>query len=176
MQTAVFHGGSDDLVEIEGVIGADEFNVYDTPYDSCFNLGGRMRIRAIFDGVWSFAVGQVGEEVPLPAWPIRLVQDPDTSYSVRLEIDCPDDVAVFREAPRPRTWRGTAAVRRPRPRSRPSTNCTASSIAPSTGSTAVSNPVSGCKPGWAGQRSARPVRQALQRNHRDEPPVRGARA
>jgi hypothetical protein len=64
MQTAIFYGSSDDLIEVDGVKGGDEFNAY-TPGDNCyagsFNLGGKMRIHAIYDGCWSFAVGQVDE-------------------------------------------------------------------------------------------------------------------
>jgi hypothetical protein len=97
MQTAVVYGSSDDLIEIEGVKGADEFNIIgDGPYIAAFNLGGKMRIHAVYDGCWSFAVGQVDEEIPLPDWPVRLGAH-DSGYSTRLEIDVPDDVKVFRE-------------------------------------------------------------------------------
>jgi hypothetical protein len=99
MQTAVFYGASDDLVEIEGVKGADEFNVYDTPRDATFNLGDRIRIQARYDGSWTFVVDPIGDG-PLPDWPIRTSQQPDVDYSTRLEIDCPDETAVRLEEPR----------------------------------------------------------------------------
>lgn len=100
MQTAVFYGHSDDLIEVEGVKGADEFGAYqsgDSRYHGSFNLGGHMRIHAIYDGCWSFAVAQVDEDIPLPDWPVRVMQSTDTPYSTRLEIDVPDNVKVFRE-------------------------------------------------------------------------------
>jgi hypothetical protein len=65
MQTAVFYGCSDDLIEIEGVKGGDEFGCYrsdDNPVRATFNLGDKMRLWCIYDGCWSFAVGQVDEE------------------------------------------------------------------------------------------------------------------
>lgn len=98
MQTAIFSGASDDLIEIEGVKGADEFNVIaDGPYIAAFNLGGQMRVHAIYDGCWSFAVGQVDEDVQLPDWPVRLSMQPGVAHSTRLEIDVPSNVKVFRE-------------------------------------------------------------------------------
>src|SRR5687768_10910779 len=102
MQTAIFYGASDDLIEIEGVKGGDEFGGnWDSRFDGVFNLGGKMRVYAIYgagSGCWFFGVGQVDEEIPLPDWPIRISQSPDVAYSTRLEIDVPDDVKVFRES------------------------------------------------------------------------------
>jgi hypothetical protein len=98
MQTATFYGSSDDLIEIGGVKGADEFNIIeDGPYIATFNLGGKMRIHCLYDGCWSFAVGQVDEEIPLPDWPVRVKQSGENGYSTQLEIDVPDDVKVFQE-------------------------------------------------------------------------------
>lgn len=100
MQSAIFEGASDDLIEIEGVKGGDEFSAWtkdDEGVAGVFTLGGKMRIRAIYDGCWSFSVGQVDEEIPLPPWPVRVEQSPRTPYSVRLVVEVPDDVKVFRE-------------------------------------------------------------------------------
>lgn len=100
MQTAVFYGASDDLIEVEGVKGGDEFGAYRSDgsrYHGSFNLGGLMRVHAIYDGCWSFAVGQVDEDIPLPDWPVRVRWPGGRGYSTRLEVDVPDDVKVFRE-------------------------------------------------------------------------------
>lgn len=95
MQTAKFYGASDDLVEVEGVKGGDEFNVYgDGPHMALFNLGGKMRVHAIYDGCWSFAVGMVDKAIPLPEWPVRVTSE---GYTTVVEIDVPDDVKVFLE-------------------------------------------------------------------------------
>lgn len=99
MQTVVIEGSSDDLVNISGVKGGDEFGCYtsDGRYHGSFNLGGQMRIHAIYDGTWSFAIGQVDEEIPLPDWPIRIKWPGSCGYSTRVEIDVPDDVKVSHE-------------------------------------------------------------------------------
>lgn len=47
MQLATFEGASDDLIEIEGVKGGDEFSAYPKDDDGVagvFNLGGKMRV------------------------------------------------------------------------------------------------------------------------------------
>lgn len=87
-------GGSDDLVEVEGCEGADEFNVYG-PGELVWRAdlttaAEALRVYAIYDGNWSFAVGQADEDLPLPSWPVRITQHPDIAYSVLLEIDAPD--------------------------------------------------------------------------------------
>lgn len=103
MRTAVFYGASDDLIEVEGVKGADEFPTADmngpAGLAGSFVLGGRLRIRAFYDrhAVWGFSVSQVEDGVALPDWPIRISQQPDCDYSTRLEIDCPDDAVLIVE-------------------------------------------------------------------------------
>lgn len=100
MQTAVFYGASDDLIEIDGVKGGDEFGANDLAEGrgvsilGKFILGGKMMIYAIYDGCWHFSIGPADEDVPLPNWPIRYSLE-ESGYSVRLEIDVPDDVIVF---------------------------------------------------------------------------------
>jgi hypothetical protein len=100
MKTLTMYGASDDLVEADGIPGADEFDCYQPrpgeDIHASFVLGGRMRIRAIYDGCWSFAIGQVEEETPLPDWPIRISQH-ERGYSTLVEIDVPDDVSLIRE-------------------------------------------------------------------------------
>lgn len=99
MKTVIIHGASDDLVWIAGCKGENEFNVnpHRNGYAGTFNLGGKMRIHAIYDGCWSFAVGQVDEDIPLPDWPIRVKQGIENRYTTAIEIDVPDDVKVFHE-------------------------------------------------------------------------------
>lgn len=99
MQTAIFYGASDDLIEIEGVKGADEFgpSTDRQPYMASFNLSGKMRVHVIYDGCWSFAIGLVNEGIPLPDWPVRITQHDDPFYSMHLEIDVPDDIVLIHE-------------------------------------------------------------------------------
>jgi hypothetical protein len=101
MATAIFYGASDDLIEVEGVKGADEFTALDSPKGpvGSFVLGEQIRVRAYYDrhGLWSFAVSQVADGVSLPNWPIRISQQPDCDYSTRLEIDCPANTVLVVE-------------------------------------------------------------------------------
>jgi hypothetical protein len=91
-----FYGASDDLVEVEGCVGADEFNVYSSDKvhwraDLIAPDGGeRMRVHAIYDGCWHFALGQVDEAVPFPAWGNGIGQRADVAYSVELRVDAPE--------------------------------------------------------------------------------------
>jgi hypothetical protein len=106
------HGASDDLIEVEGCEGADEF--YSGSDDSRMlawiaDLTGpgdeRMRVAAWYDGCWHISVGQSGEDHPLPAWPLAFTQGPGglpaealegrapvpaPAYSVVLSIDAPE--------------------------------------------------------------------------------------
>jgi hypothetical protein len=95
MQTVKIYGSSDDLIEISGVIGGDEFYIGEND-QSIFVLGGKMQITAIFgrNGCWHFAVGQVNEDIPLPSWPMSIRQHMN-GYSVELTIEVPDDVSIF---------------------------------------------------------------------------------
>lgn len=94
-----FYGASDDLVEVEGCPGADEFNVYG-PAIMCWRGdlvapdGSTMRISALYESCWSFAVGQADEDHPLPEWPVRIAQSPEVRYSVLLEVDAPDGTTL----------------------------------------------------------------------------------
>lgn len=94
--TIKISGGSDDLVEVEGCEGADEFNVYGPgPVmwrgDLIAPGGDAIRVRALLgeEGCWSFAVGQPDEAIMFPEWPIRIRQHTHADYSVLVEIDAP---------------------------------------------------------------------------------------
>lgn len=107
MKTLRMYGASDDLVEAEGVPGADEFGA-EGSHDiaATFVLGGKMRIHALYThvGCWGFAISQVDEDVQLPDWPIRISQYNDGirpgGYSTLLEVDVPDDATLIREGNR----------------------------------------------------------------------------
>ena len=76
------YGASDDLVEVDGCEGADEFYVKSVPDGHvCWHgdliapgthAGEQMRVHAIYDGCWHFAAGQVDEDVPFPLWPLTI--------------------------------------------------------------------------------------------------------
>ncbi len=105
-----FHGASDDLVEVEGCEGADEFNVYPKDSNSVAwhgdlaapGEGESLRVHLVYDGCWHVGVGQVDEEIPLPPWPLTIRQGrgltpearagkemPESRYSAVLLVDAP---------------------------------------------------------------------------------------
>lgn len=96
----VIYGASDDLVEIEGCEGADEFSVYDETWrgDLIAPNGEAIRVHLIYDGCWHVALGQVIEDVQFPDWPVRYSQqkrhDGSDGYSARVEIDAPEGTCL----------------------------------------------------------------------------------
>lgn len=99
-----FSGASDDLVDISGCPGGDEFNC--TMRAGPIDLGGvflvtgpdgSMKVTAIYDGCWGFAVTQVDEGVPLPPWPSRL-EVGGRGYSANLVLTVPKGTHVARLA------------------------------------------------------------------------------
>lgn len=108
MNTVTFYGASDDLIEVDGCEGAGEFNAGNCePVAARFLLHGTfgedsgtesLAVYALYDGVWSFAVGQADEDTPLPAWPISIVQSPEVPYSALLTIVVPGSARLERVA------------------------------------------------------------------------------
>lgn len=116
------YGASDDLVEVDGAVGAspEEYNVYDSgklmwradfiaPDPADESPAERLRVHAIYDGCWHFSVGQVDEVYPLPAWPLRIQQGEQDygegklgpRYSVVLLIDAPEGTRIRNLWPAP---------------------------------------------------------------------------
>lgn len=91
------YGASDDLVEVAGCEGSDEFSSDDWMADVIAPDGSRMRVYARYEvtGCWSVGVSQADEEHPLPGWPVSLTQQPAMhpdrpGYSPLLAIAVPD--------------------------------------------------------------------------------------
>lgn len=106
-----FAGASDDLIEITGPDGADEFNVHGPGQimwsADVVDPDGSPVIRVLVlllddNGCWHVAAGQVDEDTPMPDWPISIRQDPTCSYAAELQIDAPDGctLAIHAEASR----------------------------------------------------------------------------
>lgn len=112
----VFSAASDDLVHISGVPGADEpgfgtarrgeWNVacIQGPAKSTAQWSGSwqvirddgsegLRVHAIYDGCWTFAVGRLDEDKPLPGWRWEL-REGDRPYALELRITAPADALV----------------------------------------------------------------------------------
>lgn len=96
MPEVVIYGASDDLIEVEGCKGADEFTAPEDGHlwrgDLVAPDGASLRVHTWYDGVWHVAAGQVDEDMPLPGWPVRFANGDHRvpSYSTGLLIDAPD--------------------------------------------------------------------------------------
>lgn len=98
MTTITIYGTSDDLVEVDGCDGADEFNTRGdwqgdliAPDDSAMTVYARFEL----SGCWSLGIGQVDEDHQLPGWPVTITQAPamnpdNPGYSALLTIEAPD--------------------------------------------------------------------------------------
>jgi hypothetical protein len=94
------YGASDDLVEVAGCEGADEFNSDSWTADLIAPDGARMRVHAEYgvgdDGsCWMIGVSQFDEEHQLPGWPVTITQAPamnpdNPGHSGLLSIDAPE--------------------------------------------------------------------------------------
>lgn len=95
-KTLTFTGYSDDLVHVHTVSKLHDKVVGDEEEYSCagndivlatFHIENKMQIHCLYDGCWSFAVGQVAEDIPLPHWPVALKGS--NGYTSILEITVP---------------------------------------------------------------------------------------
>jgi hypothetical protein len=105
MRIITFEGGSDDLVEIDGAPGGDEFNVYpkgELGYAGTWRVeasGDVLLVHAFFDGTWWFAAGatfdELGDGGEIPEWPVSITRSArGCHYSERLAVEAPDDAVV----------------------------------------------------------------------------------
>lgn len=92
-----FEGHSDDIVYVArlhaGKEDREEYSAYRSGDDlirATFNVGGRLRVYAIYDGCWSFAAGMIEEDISLPGWDVY-VTNGTNGYSAQLRIDTGDE-------------------------------------------------------------------------------------
>jgi hypothetical protein len=90
------YGYSDDLVEVSGCKGADEFNTNNFEADLApAGEGGQMTVYCRYErsGCWSVGIGLVDEDVPFPNWALSIRQgrrEDEAVYTAVLEIDAPE--------------------------------------------------------------------------------------
>lgn len=91
MNLIYVYGASDDLVEIEGCKGADEFNTDKFRGDLIAPNGESMRIHVAYggSGTWHIGAGQVDPDIAFPEWPMALSQH-ESGYSVQLTLEAPE--------------------------------------------------------------------------------------
>jgi hypothetical protein len=108
MKTLHMYGASDDLIEVEGIAGEDEYSgtTNGNPYVTTFVVKSPseplgLEIHVLYAGGWSFAVQPTedkdGDFCEFPNWPIRRTWgdgEYNRGYSELLEIDVPDDAVI----------------------------------------------------------------------------------
>jgi hypothetical protein len=89
MKHLAFYGASDDLIEIEG-----DFREEVNQEEARFEIAG-LQIDVIYEGVWGIYVRQIDEDIAMTAdnlkLTIQLRMDGEPGYSMRLDLDVPDD-------------------------------------------------------------------------------------
>ena len=102
------YGASDDLVEVDGCEGADEFNADDWSADLIAPNGDQMRVYVRYEltGCWSVGVGQSDEKHQLPGWNITIGQAPamnpdNPGYSAKFTINAPAGTCLANIHPAP---------------------------------------------------------------------------
>lgn len=102
MKTLKIYGYSDDLIEAEGISGAEEFEVdfgRTLPTELFVDSEDAIIvIYAIYNGYWCFAVspGKGDGTESMPDWKITRSWGTEEGYSETLEIECPDDAVLRR--------------------------------------------------------------------------------
>lgn len=90
LKEIIIRGYSDDIISYCVGDEYDEHSCYgDGKIHSTMIIGGKVKVYAIYDGCWSFAIGQVDEEIPLPDWDFELQQSDDCEYSTQIKMLVP---------------------------------------------------------------------------------------
>jgi hypothetical protein len=91
--TVEIYGASDDLVEVSGCKGADEFYISGDQWHGELVApdGEQLAVHVGYSaaGCWWVGVSQVDETVKLPSWPITVSQH-ENGYSALMRIEAPD--------------------------------------------------------------------------------------
>lgn len=99
MAKVTIYGASDDLIEVEGIDGADEFNDTSGHWRGLLEApNGEAAIVYVDyrpDGTWTVALGVFEEGILLPAWPQSFEVNPaNCEYSVTATIEVPDGTRI----------------------------------------------------------------------------------
>ncbi len=99
MEKVTIFGASDDLIEIDGILGADEFSKPRGAWTGILEAPNGETALVYVDyrrgGTWTVALGQYEEDYALPEWPQHYETDFDLStYSVKATIEVPDGTTI----------------------------------------------------------------------------------
>lgn len=98
MKTFSVYGVSDDLIEANGISGADEFpRKGNGAYCGTIRIehgASAVLIHCLYSGGWSFAVSDDSDDGDFsspPHWPVRRTFGDDCKYSETVFVNVPDD-------------------------------------------------------------------------------------
>ena len=98
MAVVEVYGASDDLVEIEGIEGADEFNTDGNWTGVLIAPDGATALLYVDyrrNGCWTVTLGRWEEDYALPDWEVKIASDDSLcSYSTVAYITVPDGTTV----------------------------------------------------------------------------------
>jgi len=99
MAVLTVFGSSDDLIELDGIEGADEFNDTSGTWTGVIEAPDGDTALLYVDyrnnGTWTVALGLWEEDYTLPAWPVEVVSGTEfNSYTTLAKITVPDGTTV----------------------------------------------------------------------------------
>jgi len=98
MAELTVYGSSDDLIEIGGVEGADEFNEVNGHWSGVIEApNGDTAILYVdcrSNGCWTAALGLYEEDYLLPDWPVTVTAGEMNTYSTFTTITVPDGTKI----------------------------------------------------------------------------------
>lgn len=99
MATLTINGASDDLIEVSGIKGADEFCEVSGHWCGLIIAPDGDTAMVYVDyrpnGCWTVTLGQYEEDYRLPDWPVKLVVDENNcTYSTTALIEVPDGTII----------------------------------------------------------------------------------
>ena len=98
MPLLTVYGSSDDLIEFDGILGADEFNVNSDEPEEFLVISpeGSFRIIGHYDGTWSFAIALIDDGIKIPDVDVKVKYSPHNDYSTQLLIEVPEGTYLYR--------------------------------------------------------------------------------
>lgn len=99
MATITISGASDDLVEVSGVPGEDEFSAVSGNWRGIIvapdGATAIVYVDLRHNACWTVALGQYEEDYSLPDWPVSIAVDEELCrYSTRALIEVPDGTTI----------------------------------------------------------------------------------
>lgn len=101
MAKLTVYGASDDLVELDGIDGADEFSIGNKDSWTGVLVAPNGETALLYvdyrrNGCWTTALGLYEEDYSLPDWPVTITVDAKngSSYSTYMTVEVPDGTTV----------------------------------------------------------------------------------